>query len=221
MGVFQAFGRDEEPAPHECPLLKQTWLPIFGNGTGSTSLQLPDHAAFIIQPGTQYIVQLHLQNNSDEPLPVRAGVNLTYDHDPSVLTPAGMYAFGTMALDIPANTTNYVQNIPGCHTGKEMDVFAVFPHMHKLGTKLDMKYTAAGSDEQTMLYQIDPWQFGNQPMVPLTKHIGADDSLDMSCTYKNNLDHDVTYGESSDNEMCYFIMFYTPFDGLDGCILGS
>jgi hypothetical protein len=40
----------------------------------------------------------------------------------------------------------------------------------------------------------------------------------MTCHYDNHTDADVKYGESSDDEMCFFVMFYYPYTGLDGCI---
>ena len=79
LAVFQAFGRNEPDAPHECDtLIKQTWLPIFVSGTGSKDLALPTGTGFVIQPATQYILQLHLQNATDSPLDIRAGVNFAY-----------------------------------------------------------------------------------------------------------------------------------------------
>ncbi|CAN5892163.1 hypothetical protein BH11MYX2_BH11MYX2_24310 [soil metagenome] len=219
MGLFQAFGRDETPAtPHECNvLIRETWMPVFASGAGSPTLDLPAGAGFVIEPGTQYIVQLHLQNNSDAPLDVRAGINLTYDHNPAALTKAGIYAFGTQGLSIPPNTDDFPVHVSNCTVNKPMDFFAVFPHMHKHATSLQMQYTPMGG-AQSMLYQIDPWQFGDQPLAPITKHISAGDRFDMTCNYNNHGATPVTYGESSDDEMCYFVAFYTPYDGLDGCI---
>ena len=68
------------------------------------------------------------------------------------------------------------------------------------------------------MYQIDPWQFGNQPMDPLDLVLAPKDLMQMSCHYDNPGSTPVDYGESSDQEMCFFILFYYPFDNLDGCI---
>lgn len=220
LGLFQAFGRNEDPAPHECDtLIKQTWLPIFATGTGSKSLQLPAGAGFIIEPGTQYIVQLHLQNSTDQPMELRAGVNLTYERDVAALQPAGMYAFGTFELEIPANATDHRVVVDDCQAGKQMNVFAVFPHMHKYGTQLTMTRTPAGAAPATF-YEIDPWPFGDQPMDPLEATVAPTDRFRLTCHYDNPTGRPIDYGESSDQEMCFFVMFYYPYTGLGGCIQG-
>jgi hypothetical protein len=220
MGIYQAFGRNEEDAPHECmTLIKDTWLPVWGSGTGSPELTLPDGTGFVIQPQTQYILQLHLQNTTDGVLKIRGGVNLTYNHDVTNVTPAGMYAFGTFRMTIPPTTTDYQVPID-CQPGKLMNVFAVFPHMHKIGTKLEVTRAIPGSDPAPF-YKIDPWVFGNQPMDPLFATSNPGDQFHLVCHYNNPTANAVTYGESSDNEMCFFVLFYYPFDHLDGCVAGS
>jgi hypothetical protein len=218
IGLFQAFGRDEPVEPHECnTLIKQTWLPIWASGTGSPSLQLPAGTGFVIQPGTQYIVQLHLQNATDEDLVIRAGLNLTYDRNVAALQPAGMYAFGTFDMSIPPNTTDHQVPVSDCVTGKDMHVFAAFPHMHKYGTKLTMTRSVAGAAPE-MFYEIDPWRFGDQPMDPLDVTVSAADRFDLTCYYTNRTGASVPYGESSEQEMCFFVLFYYPYDSLDGCL---
>lgn len=221
IGLFQAFGRNEPTEPHECEvLIKQTWLPIWASGTGSPFLQLPPGTGFIIEPGTQYIVQLHLQNSTDGELAIRTGLNLTYERDVGALQPAGMYAFGTFDMAIPPNSTDYQVPVENCVTDKSMNVFAVFPHMHKHGKKLTMTRTVPGGQPQPF-YAIDPWTFGDQPMDPLEATVGPQDRFDLRCHFDNPTDQVIDYGESSDQEMCFFVLFYYPYTGLGGCVPGA
>jgi hypothetical protein len=48
--------------------------------------------------------------------------------------------------------------------------------------------------------------------------LAATDQIEVTCHWNNPTNAPVTYGESSDNEMCYFVTFYYPYDHLDGCI---
>jgi hypothetical protein len=221
VGLFQAFGRTEPDPPHECEtLIKQTWLPIWASGTGSPFLELPAGTGFVIQPATQYIVQLHLQNSTDEEMNIRAGLNLTYDRNTSALQPAGMFAFGTFNMEIPPNTTDYQVPVNDCTTGKQMNVFAAFPHMHKYGTKLTMTRSIGGA-AASMFYQIDPWTFGDQPMDPMEVTVAPDDKFNLTCHYDNPTANPIPYGESSDQEMCFFVLFYYPYTGIGGCVSGA
>jgi hypothetical protein len=232
MALYQSFGTLEADAPHECDdLIKLTWLPIFVSGTGSKDLSLPDGVGFQITGNTQYVLQLHLQNTTDAAIDIRAGVNLTYDHSPSGLMAGGIYGIGNTQISIGAGDTDYSVS-EHCAPGKDMNVFAVLGHMHKLGTSLGVMETpgtsgsdsgsdagsGAGSAAAEPFYSIDPYTFGNQPIVPMTTTIHANDALDVTCHWSNPGSTTVTYGESSDNEMCYFVMFYYPYTGLDGCV---
>ncbi len=218
--LFQAFGRNEPDEPHECDtLIKQTWLPIWVSGTGSHEMTMPAGTGFVIEPATQYIVQLHLQNSGDAPLEVRGGVNLAYERDLSSITKAGMYGLGSFELEIPPQTSNYQVPV-SCDPGKEMHVFGVLPHMHKFGTSIAMTRTV-GDGPTESFYKVDSWAFGNQPLDMLDATITPGDHFELTCSYANPTDSVVRYGESSDDEMCFFVLFYYPYDHLDGCIIGG
>ncbi len=220
MFLFQAFGRSEPDEPHECPtLIRTTWQPIWVANTGEHSLEMPAGTGFVIQPSTQYIVQLHLQNSGDEPLDIRGGLNLTYEHDVTSKIPAGMYGLGSFTLEIPPNVTDYKVPV-SCAPQREMNVFGVLPHMHKLGTKIELKRAPVGGSS-AMFYKVDPWEFGDQPLDMMNATISPGDQLDLTCTYTNRTSQAVKYGESSDEEMCFFILFYYPYDHIDGCVVGS
>ena len=217
MALFQAYEVNEPDAPHACPsLIKTTWLPIFVSGTGSHELQVPAGAGFIIQPHTQYILQLHMLNATEDTLEIRAGANLTYAADPSTLQPAGIFAVGTQSINIPPGATDYSLS-ESCVMGKTRNVFAVFPHMHELGTQFDVTLTPQGG-EAAPFYTVDPWVFGAQPVTPMTYVSEPTDTIGVTCHWDNPGQTTVTFGESTTNEMCYFVMFYYPFDQLDGCI---
>lgn len=220
MFLFQAFGRNEPDAPHECPtLIKTTWNPIWVANTGEHTLQSPVGTGFVIAPATQYIVQLHLQNTSDEPMDIRGGLNLTYERNVDSVTPVGMYGIGSFALEIPGGANNYEVPV-SCTSQKKLNVFGVLPHMHKLGTKIEVQRTPVGG-EKSMFYKIDPWRFGDQPLDMLDATVSPGDKLDLTCTYTNPTNQAVPYGESSDQEMCFFLLFYYPYDHIDGCVIGS
>lgn len=207
----------EPEGPFECnTLAKTTWLPVWAGGAGGKGIKLPDQVGFKIKPKTQYLIQLHLQNTQFEALSAKSGLNLRYAPDASTITPAGLYALATFSLTIPANAKDF-QQVTSCNTDRTMNVFAAFPHMHKLGKSLVFEGGATEATA-TKLYEINPWPFGEQPMEPVDFKIQTGDFLRATCTWDNTRPTDVTFGESSDDEMCIFTFFYYPFDGLAGCI---
>jgi hypothetical protein len=217
MALFTATERTEVDAPHDCPLLKETWNPVWAVGTGSPELALPAGTGMQIGANTQYVLQVHMLNATDGDLTIRGGIDLAYDHSPAALTPAGIYAIGSLDFTIPSGAVDYQLPID-CQPGSTMNVFAVFPHMHKLATEIDVTHSTDGSDPTTPIYSLNPWVFGSQPMDPEQWTVGPNDKFRVTCHYNNPGTDPVGYGESTDDEMCFFIMFYYPFHGLDGCV---
>ncbi|HZS35787.1 MAG TPA: hypothetical protein VFF06_03125 [Polyangia bacterium] len=214
--VFQALA-PEQDGIFDCSqtLIKISWLPLFGGGALAGGLKLPDGAGFKIPKDAQLLVQLHLLNATPAAVTNHVVVNMTYAPDATAVTPAGIFALGSMNINLPAGASG-MQVGSSCKAPKTMNVFAVQPHMHKLGTKITLQHGADAS--APVVYQRDPWVFGVQPIDLYQAVINPNDFIATQCTFDNTTAQTVTYGESTTNEMCYFVLFYTPFDHLDGCI---
>lgn len=216
MEVFHALA-PETPGLNPCDgTFKLTWLPIFGGGNNAGGLQLPDGAGFKLPKDAQLLVQIHLLNATQSPVTQHLVVNMDYADDPSSVTPAGIFAFGSMTINLPAGANN-MQVTSSCNLPLNMNVFAAQPHMHYLGTKLQFELGPSDSSSQ-VVYQRNPWQFGGQPIDNWVTNLQQGQFGRVTCTYDNTTDHDVSYGESTTNEMCYLVLFYTPFDKLNGCV---
>jgi hypothetical protein len=197
-------------------IIKQTWLPLFGGGANAGGLTLPAGAGFRLEKDAQLLLQLHLLNAKNESLTTHVVVNMEYAADASAVTRAGIYALGTMNINLQPGASGIVVG-SHCTLGKSLDVFAVQPHMHTLGSKITLEHGHDQASAHTV-YARDPWVFGAQPIDNFGMQMAAGDFIGTSCTFDNTTDHVVTYGESTQNEMCFFVLFYTPFDHLDGCI---
>jgi hypothetical protein len=213
LGVYQTLA-PEPDGQFDCPdLFKMTWLPIYGGGVESGTLTTPTNTGFKLPGGTQLLVQLHLLNASDQALEDKATIVLKTDDSPD-LKGAGVFGFDNRTIHVPAGTMNVEQTM-SCTAKHDMDAFAVFGHMHLYGTSIEISRGANVGDE--ILYEA-PWTFNDQPTAPLNVHISATDTFHIRCRYDNTSAADLDYGESTLNEMCTVLLYYTPFDGLDGCL---
>jgi hypothetical protein len=197
----------------ECNVLfKTTWAPLYVGGKNTNPLQLPEGTGMKLTAGTQILLQLHLLNASSAPITDSTSVTMQLAADPSQpYTPAGIYGLDDRTINIPPNATAY-QTSMNCQSGKTMSVFALFGHMHKIGTHINV--TRNGGE---VLFDSD-WDFDVQPTTAKSLTINPSDQLTLTCTYANTTSTAVTYGESTFNEMCAFVFYYTSYEGLDGCI---
>ncbi|MCA9515882.1 MAG: hypothetical protein KC635_13140 [Myxococcales bacterium] len=199
----------------ECDVLfKPTWLPLFGAATSDAELQMPDGAAMIIPAGDQIVVQLHLLNATPEDVSERAVIRMHRSDVGPAATPVGWYAFGTSRIQLPAGQKTEVRSL--CAVDQGATVFAGGPHMHYLGKKSVLE-VGPSKDALATTHVRDPYSFDRQSIDPLPLELAEGELVQLTCTFDNRTDHTVTFGESSNDEMCYFVMFATGFEGIRTC----
>src|SRR4029079_17236173 len=128
--------------------------------------------------------------------------------------PASIYGMDNRKIAVPPHS-DAVETQMSCVADRDLEVFAVMGHRHKHGVHLDVARGATPGEE--MLYAED-WKFESQPVTPVTMHVNTNDTLYLRCTHSNDTDASIAYGESSDDEMCSMVLYYSPSETLDGCI---
>jgi len=198
----------------ECNVIfKQTWLPMFVTGNGSTSLEYPAGAATVLHKGQQIVLQLHLLNATAADVAKSASVVMRK----STLTnpdPVGIYAFGTQKITLPAGGPSDV--VVDCTPTEDVEAFATLAHMHKLGTSLHL--SVEGDDGQ--MHEVvnrDPYSFNKQYIEADPIRAPKGKKTHLTCGYDNTTDHVVTFGESSNDEMCYLVGYVRGKEGAFGC----
>jgi hypothetical protein len=112
---------------------------------------------------------------------------------------------------VPAH--QHVDNTSSCTvTAKMGDVTIISnsPHMHKLGVhaKLVLSPAAGGPDQ---VLRDGDFSFEDQRAYPFNPLVTVKngDKMTITCSFTNNSDKAVTFGENTENEMCFnFIMVY-------------
>jgi hypothetical protein len=205
-----------EPTFSECPVLsKQTWAPIYAGGKDSGPLELPPNTGFVpLTRGQQVVMQLHLQNATDSAISAHTAMRIEYTEATPDLVRAGFVGFDNRSLVIPPHS-DAAMNEMNCVMSTTLNVFAALGHMHKHGVHLDVSRGAVAGAE--MLYQED-WNFDAQPVTPVSFTLNPNDNLFLRCTYRNNDDSALAYGESSNDEMCVLVLYYAPQVDARGCV---
>ena len=100
---------------------------------------------------------------------------------------------------------------------EDLQVIAGFPHMHQMGRSLRFE-VGSGDDSMQTKFLRDPYSFDDQHVEPLDLALSAGDMTRVTCDYENATTNDVTFGESTSNEMCFFIAFALNRNQISGCI---
>jgi hypothetical protein len=193
-----------------CSAAENRPLSVFGSGVGTDPLEFPPGVGLKIAKGTQLLLNLHLFNTNNEVLTGTSGQRVrTVDGSQVTHVAEGILA-GTVTLDIPAGATK--TSIGYCTMSSDVTLFAVAPHMHKLGIHEKVVAESASAGE-VVLYDA-PYDFNEQSyklIEPLPLRKG--DRVRVECTHRNTTGHDVTFGESTLSEMCFAGIYRYPADG--------
>lgn len=182
---------------------------LFGSGVGTAPYTLPDGVAFTLEAGTQVILNLHLYNVTDAPIVGTSGIEVERMPELDVVHEAEVvYALDT-DLRVPPGESIATGR---CTFNAESTVFGVFPHMHKLGTRMTASLVHADGVPQRFFDQA--YSFEEQlnyetPPIPVLKN----DSISYECTFANPTGQTVDFGDSTDAEMCVLGMYRYPSQG--------
>jgi hypothetical protein len=109
-------------------------------------------------------------------------------------------------------TTTCVPGRAGLKATDSIHIIGFEPHMHRIGKRMS---TTVKKADGTMLMVFDkPFSFGNETHYYQDYELKPGEQLITSCTFNNDTDLGVPFGESSDTEMCYQFTFAWPAHAL-------
>ena len=185
-------------------------LELFGSGVGTDRLMLPSGVGLKIKAGTQLLLNLHLYNTGAESLSGLSGERVHVVPESDVTTIAEAILAGPIFFTIPAGQTTVTTGY--CTLPSDTTLIAAAPHMHKLGVY--EKVTAQSSIQGDVVINDAPYDFNEQSfhLIDPVK-MAAGDKIKVDCTHHNTTSADVTFGESSDTEMCFSGVYRYPATG--------
>jgi hypothetical protein len=175
---------------------------LAGSGVGTNDFTLPEGVAIKVRKGDQLLLNLHLFNVSDKDIEGTSGTLVKLMADNEVVHEAEAVLGGPIDLNIPAHSKGVVQS-GACTLVEDATLFAVAAHAHMHATHI--KVTAHSSIDGDVVLSDRPYSFESQviynvdPMVKMKKG----DQVQVDCTYDNDGDETINFGDSSLAEMCF------------------
>jgi mono/diheme cytochrome c family protein len=211
---------------------------------GGLPLRFPADSAYVIEPGSRIVAQMHYNTVVGSLGPDQTELHLAYSSaEPQMrVTMPILNGF----FDIPAGDPAYVAEFSYPIEGDTpKQIFSVMPHMHLLGRSIDLRRERDG--EETCVARIDDWDFHWQQFYDLETsdfiEVRAGDTLHYSCEFDNSVENQpivdgqqqspgpVTFGEGTLDEMClHVVAMLEPFvadepgpvcEGFDVCVDSS
>jgi hypothetical protein len=153
-------------------------------------------------------LEFHYYNTTGVAQPDRSGVRICA----TTKTPAQVATLtwlGTENISIPAHSMGTATGNCTPGGGATEDIHFIFssPHMHKLGIHMTTVINRQDGMSETVV--DNPFSFNDQRQYPITNVVHPGDTLTTTCTFMNDTDSVVGFGESTTSEMCYnFVLSY-------------
>lgn len=228
--VYRTNDTVEKPEPFDCQPFLDTLDPSKGSPIAITQkhdelITLPDGVAFTLQPNQMVRMEVHYLNASAEPTTIEATTTFLPIAEPDFKFEADFMFLGNPDIDIPANST-FTLGPSFLPIGKLMpDVvegaqfFGITGHTHQWGTNVTVETAADSADPGTSVYDVPGWQWSEPETVYADPPFQVPQSggFKLTCEWKNLSAQNVGFGESANDEMCFFWAYYYPSKGSYVC----
>ena len=185
---------------------------LYASGVGTDPLDFPANVGLKVAAGTQLHLNLHLFNATDQQIGGDSAILIkTTPTQPAML--AEMIFAGKIAFGIPSSTAQTVQNphkvTGGCTVNQPYTLFAVWPHMHQIAVHSKLEHIRGAT---TTVLHDKPYDFKEQYYYKQTPELQvmSGDQIRVTCSYVNHSGQTVTFGDSSNQEMCFTGLYRYP-----------
>ncbi len=191
-----------------CGTAALDWAPIFASGIDSPTLHMPPGVAFRVNAGEQILLNLHLYNFGEGTISGTSAIDIVSVPADQVEHEAQVILAGERDIEIPDDGADH-DVIGNCTFDEPAHVFATFPHAHAWSNhmKVELRRAAGNVVIHDGAYDFEQQTFIEREPTPMA----AGDLLRVTCTYNVTPGTGtVTFGESSDEEMCFGITYRYP-----------
>jgi hypothetical protein len=220
----------EKPTPYECrPFsgalnLSGLSAPVMITQKQEDALTLPNKVAYTFAPNQMVRIEMHYINSTDQPLMVHATSEFYAVPDSEIDHEASILFIGTPDIEIPPGATMDIQRYFSSQRAQldlgDARFFAITGHTHHYGLDVTVSTAATSGGERTSVYAPSQFEWAEPETATHRPEFKLPDGggFDIKCSYHNTSNDTVRFGESANDEMCFFWAYYYPSKGSHVCV---
>lgn len=224
--VYRTNATEEQAVPFDCEPFVDTLDPAAGSPLMITQradelLELPQGVAFSLEPNQMIRLEMHYINYSPEPIDISATAEFIPIPDAEFMHEADFLFIGNPDIDLAPRSTatlgpTYFE-LPVEFEG--VNFFGITGHTHQYGTNVQVWSTPSETGADTAVYDVAGWNWHEPATV---RHDPAfqvpnGGGFRFTCEWNNTSSETVGFGESANDEMCFFWAYYYPSRGARVC----
>ena len=227
MIIYRSNDTVEQTTPFACVPFTDTLDPSKGSTLMVTQkhddvLNLPQGVGFTLDANQMIRIELHYINPTQAALDVSATTTFVTMDDSQFKDEADFLFIGDPDITLPPSSKTTLGPIffqlPSEYEG--VHFFAITGHEHKLGTGVNVSLASSATDPGKSIYDVPGWLWSEPATVVADPPFSVPPSggFRFSCDWTNTSDQTVKFGESANDEMCFFWAYYYPSQGARVCM---
>lgn len=225
--VYRTADTEEKTTPYDCDPFLDALDPSKGSTVMVTqkhdeTLTLPTGVAFSMPAGQMVRLEMHYINTTAAPIDVSATSTFVTIPAKDFKDEADFLFVGTPDIDIPAHSKMTIGptffQLPHELLG-DAKFFGITGHTHQWGTNVTVAAADTKDGPDKAVYDVPGWLW-SEPATLIhepTFSIPQGGGFRFTCDYNNLGNQHVGFGESANDEMCFFWAYYYPSQGSYVC----
>jgi hypothetical protein len=185
-------------------------------------ITLPSGVAYTLAPHQMIKLEMHYINTTDATAQASANVDFYAADAATIHDEASILFTGSPDITLPPGQTTTLHeffSVPSYLDLSSSHIFAITGHEHRFGTGVQVNVAPSKSGPMTSVYAPSPFVWSEPATTPhdppFSVPVGG--GFDFTCTWNNTSSQTVTFGESANDEMCFFWAYYYPSQGSKVC----
>lgn len=210
VSIAGANGTAGPDGEYNCGVQSNGTQMLYASGVGTDPLDFPEGVGLKVSAGQQINLNLHLFNATDNAISGDSAILVKAQPTPPP-TLAEMVFAGSLLFQLPPDPDpKDVRG--GCIVDAPYTLFAVWPHMHQVATHQKVEiFRGNNPDDVDVIHDLD-YTFAEQHYFLQSPEVqvAQGDRVQVTCTYVNDTDHTIRFGDSSNDEMCFAGLYRYP-----------
>lgn len=185
-------------------------------------LILPSKVAYTLAPHQMIKIEMHYLNGNEEATQASAKVRFGAADPAAIRDEANILFIGTPDIELDGNKMTEVHEVFSPYKAgldlSQAKFFAITGHTHKLGLSVTVN-TLITAEQPVPVYAPRDFQWSEPETTVHNPEFMMDPAagFDFTCKYYNDTSKVVHFGESANDEMCFFWAYYYPSNGAHVC----
>ena len=187
------------------------------------TLTLPERVAYTFGANQFIRLEMHFINAGDEAAEATATAEFYAVPDTDIDHEAEFLFIGSPDIDFtlqPGGTESLTAYFPLPSSLDAINFFAITGHTHKLGSDMDVSTAPSETGPRTEIYNPTPYSWDEPESKRYDFTVPDGGGFEFTCGWTNTGTSPVSvqFGESANQEMCFFWSYYYPSRGAKVCV---